>query len=68
MVKYGSIEYFELLGFSNKLKNRHLDKLDLVNLDRLRDEVIMKIEAIKLQENERIANAKTPNHDPHPKG
>ncbi len=46
MIKYGSIEYFELLSFNDKLKSRHLDKLDLQNLDRLRFEVQIKIEAI----------------------
>lgn len=46
MIQYGSIEYFELLSFNDKLKSRHLDKLDLVNLDKLRFEVQVRIEAI----------------------
>lgn len=53
MIKFGSIEYFELLSFSDKLKNRHLDKLDLLCLDRLRTEVAIKIEAINQVEKER---------------
>ncbi len=50
MIKYGSIEYFELLSFNDKLKSRHLDKLDLLNLDKLRYEVQIKIEAINEKE------------------
>lgn len=53
MIKFGSIEYFELLSFYDKLKSRHLDKLDLLSLDRLRTEVAIKIEAINEAEKER---------------
>ena len=52
-MKFGSIEYFELLSFQDKLKNRNLDKLDLITLDRLRTEVAIKVEAINLEENNR---------------
>jgi len=52
-IKFGSIEYFELLSFQDKLKNRNLDKLDLLTLERLRSEVAMKIEVINYDENNR---------------
>lgn len=54
-IKYGSIEYFELLSFQDKLKSKHLDKLDLVSLDRLRYEVENKLAAIKQIEKKRLA-------------
>lgn len=57
-IKFGSIEYFELLSFSDKLKNKRLDKLDLLSLDRLRTEVSYKIEAINQLENERLLKIK----------
>lgn len=53
MIQYGSIEYFQLLSFHDKLKSYHLDKLDLLNLDRLRTEMALKIEAINETENKR---------------
>jgi len=53
MIQFGSIEYFELLSFMDKLKNRHLDKLDLVSLDKLRFEVQLKIDQINEIENKR---------------
>jgi len=52
-IKFGSIEYFELESFQDKLKNRCLDKLDLISLDRLRTEVAMKLAAINEEENNR---------------
>lgn len=57
-IKFGSIEYFELLSLRDKLKSRHLDKLDLLSLDRLRNELSIKIEAINEVENERLNNLK----------
>ena len=53
-IKFGSIEYFELLSFRDKLKSRHLDKLDLLSLDRIRNEVAIKIHEINEAENERL--------------
>lgn len=46
MIKFASIQYFELLDLRTKLKSRALDKLDLINLDKLRNEVEMKIQQI----------------------
>ena len=43
MIKFGSIEHMALLDFNDKLKYRMLDRLDLVNLDRLRNEIELKI-------------------------
>ncbi len=37
------MEHMALLDFSDKLKYRMLDRLDLINLDRLRNEVELKI-------------------------
>ena len=49
MIKSGSIEYFELLTFRDKLKSLRLNKLDLNYLDKLRMEVDLKIEEIHLE-------------------
>lgn len=57
MIQYGSIEYFELLSFNDKLKGYRLDKLDLLCLDSLRNEVALKIEAINEIEKKRRSNA-----------
>lgn len=57
-IKFGSIEYFELLSFRDKLKSRHLDKLDLLSLDRLRNEVAVKIKVINQIEKTRLDNLK----------
>lgn len=46
MIKYGDIEYFALLELNDRLKDRMLNRLDLVNVDRLRNEVELKIMAI----------------------
>ena len=46
VIQFGSIEYFELLNFRDKLMNRHLDRLDLLQLDRLRNEVEIKVLSI----------------------
>lgn len=43
MIKYGDIEYFALLELNDRLKDRMLNRLDLVNVDRLRNEIEMKI-------------------------
>jgi len=53
-IKYGSIEYFMMLDFRDRLKYRNLDKLDLEYLDRLRGEIDSKIEVINYKETERI--------------
>lgn len=60
-IKFGDIEYFTLLDLNDKLKYYQYDKLDLVNLDRLRSEVERKIAAIHL-ENQRQQN-KSVSHD-----
>ena len=46
MIKFGDIEYFALLELNDRLKDRMLNRLDLVNVDRLRNEVELKIMAI----------------------
>jgi hypothetical protein len=48
MIKFGSIEYFRLLDFRDRLRNRGYDKLDLFNLDKLRNEIDIKIMRIEL--------------------
>ena len=53
MIKFGSIEYFELLTFRDKLKSFRLNKLDLNYLDKLRMEVDLKIEEIHLEAKEK---------------
>lgn len=53
MIKSGSIEYFELLTFRDKLKSFRLNKLDLNYLDKLRMEVDLKIEEIHLEAKEK---------------
>ena len=53
MIKSGSIEYFELLTFRDKLKSLRLNKLDLNYLDKLRMEVDLKIEEIHLEAKEK---------------
>lgn len=46
MIRYGDIEYFTLLELNDKLKYRSYDRLDLLYLDRLRNEVESKINEI----------------------
>lgn len=58
MIKYGDIEYFALLELNDRLKDRMLNRLDLVNIDRLRNEVEMKIMAIHEAEKQRKENGK----------
>lgn len=53
-IKYGDIEYFTLLDLRDKLKYFQYDKLDLINLDRLKSEVEIKIEAIHLEHKNRL--------------
>jgi hypothetical protein len=48
MIKYGSIEYFELLDLRDRIASDKYNKFDLVNLDKLRFEVNNKIAAIEL--------------------
>lgn len=45
-IEFGSIEYFELLSFQDRLKGFGLNKLDLQYLDKLRMEVELKVQAI----------------------
>jgi predicted nucleotidyltransferase len=61
MIKFGDIEYFELLGLRDKLKNFNYDRLDLVSLDKLRNEIEIKIRQIDYTENEKRKNQKTNN-------
>lgn len=53
MIKFGDIAYFTLLGLEQKLKYRSYDKLDLICLDKLRNEVDTMIKAIHLEEDNR---------------
>lgn len=46
-VKYGTIEYFELLGLQAKLKLFVYNKFDLPSLDRLRNEIHNLVESAK---------------------
>lgn len=48
-IKYGDLEYFTLLDLRDKLKYFEYNKLDLLNLDKLKAEVERKIEAIHLE-------------------
>jgi hypothetical protein len=57
-IKYGSIEYFMMLDFRDRLTYRNLDKLDLEYLDRLRGEIDSKIAVINYRETERINKVK----------
>lgn len=57
MIKSGSIQYFELLSLRDRLKSWHLDKLDLICLDKLRLEIDIKIEQIHLEAKERKAES-----------
>jgi len=52
-IEFGSVEYFELLSFQDRLKGYRLDNLDLHHLDLLRVEVARKIGAINLAESNR---------------
>jgi len=45
-IKFGDVEYFELLELRDRLKYFRYDRLDLSGLDRLRSELEFKIEAI----------------------
>lgn len=45
-IKYGSIEYFTLLGLRDELNYTSLNKLGLQNLDKLKFEIDVKIAAI----------------------
>lgn len=53
MIKFGSIDYFELVAFRDRLKSWSLNKLDLNYLDKLRMEVDLKIEEIHLEAKEK---------------
>lgn len=55
-IKFGDIEYFELLRLQDELKFLRYDRLGLSNLDKLRYEISVKIAAIHEIENERRQN------------
>jgi len=57
MIKFGSFEYFVLLDLRDKLKYRDYDRLDLITIDKLRNEVEIKIAQIHLVE-DKERNAK----------
>ncbi len=46
MIKFASMEYFTLLKLQSELRAFDFDRLDLINLDRLRDEIDIKVESI----------------------
>jgi hypothetical protein len=48
-IKYGDIEYFELLTLQDNLRNHRYDKFGLDHLDKLRIEVARRIGAINLE-------------------
>ena len=52
MIKFGDIEYFTLLDLRDNLQSRRYDKLDLFNLDKLRNEIELKIRRIELKAKE----------------
>lgn len=58
-INFGDIEYFTLLDLNDKLKYYQYDKLDLLNLDKLRAEVERKIEAIHFEHRERQSKDKS---------
>jgi len=45
-IKYGDVEYFELVELRERLSYFRYDRLDLISLDRLRSELDFKIAAI----------------------
>jgi len=51
MIKFGDTEYFTLLDLRDKLKYQAYSKLDLINLDKLYNEIIIKIAQIEYQYN-----------------
>lgn len=57
-IKYGSIEYFMMLDFRDKLKYKNYDRLDLEYLDRLRGEIDSNIAKIHYKETKRIEEIK----------
>jgi len=58
-IKFGSIDYFELLGLRDKLQSRYFDKLGLDNLDKLRNEIHLKVERIHYIHNQNKVNEKS---------
>jgi len=46
-IKYGSIEYFSLLEFQDKIRSDRYDKFDLPSLNKLRLEVEIKIKQLQ---------------------
>jgi hypothetical protein len=51
IIKFGDIEYFELLTLRDRLKYWKYDKFDLEYLDKLKAEIDRKIESIHLEHN-----------------
>ncbi len=58
MIKYGDIEYFTLLDLQDNLRSRRYDKLDLSMLDKLRNEIDIKIKRIELKAKEEHEKSK----------
>ena len=54
-IKFGDIAYFTLLDLEQKLKAFKYDKLDLICLDKLRNEVDTKIKQINFEHNNQRA-------------
>lgn len=54
-IKFGDLEYFELLSLQDYLKSWRLSKLDLQYWDKLKMEVDMKIKAINHEHTTRIS-------------
>lgn len=53
-IKFGSVEYFELLSLQDKLRGWRYDKLDLEYLDKLRHEVNIRVKAAQMEYTESI--------------
>jgi hypothetical protein len=53
-IKFGDVEYFELLSLQDSLKYWKYDKFDLQYLDKLKLEIEMKIKAINYEHTEKI--------------
>lgn len=53
-IKFGSVEYFELLSLQDKLRGWRYDKLNLEYLVKLRDEVNTRVRSAQLEYTESI--------------
>lgn len=58
-IKFGDIEYFEILSLQDELKYWKYDKFNLSYLDKLRMEIDLKIKAINQEYNDRIRISST---------